>query len=121
MRDAENPRESFIFELSGKDGMDWFEEVILVSSPMDSYSPFDSSRIQLSKANSADDVKAAPIFREMVSNITKKFSGRVRRVDVCMGFESSSIETMIGRAAHIFVVSDGILLELLSSMYSKFL
>ena len=121
MKDAEDKRESFIYDLSRKEGPEWFEEVILVSSPMDSYSPYYSSRVQVSKQNVKPGSEEEKVFEEMVENITSRVKGNLRRVDVCMKFEKSNVDTFTGKAAHIYVVSGGVLLEILSMLYSKYL
>jgi hypothetical protein len=121
LKDAENPRDCFLYKLSKKQGLGWFKEVILISSPQDTYSPYDSSRIQTSKTNSSDE-KTSMIFIEMVENLMNKLkSNKIRRVDVCMKFPKTTMDTFIGRAAHIALISDGILLETLSYRYADLL
>jgi hypothetical protein len=38
----------YLFELSKYKGLEWFKNIILVSSYQDMYAPFDSARIQIS-------------------------------------------------------------------------
>ena len=38
----------FLFKLSQEKGIEWFKNIILVSSYQDMYAPFDSARIQIS-------------------------------------------------------------------------
>lgn len=121
LQDATDLRQTVLHKLSQDDGFDWFREIILFSSPQDSYSPFDSSRIQLSKVNHSDP-KTRPIFKEMVQSLLGKIrSNRIRRVNICMKFPKSSIDTFIGRAAHIALITDGQLLDMLSVRYAELL
>ena len=47
MDDTQNVEQSFIYKLSEKPGLQWFNHVVLVSSNQDGYVPFDSARMQL--------------------------------------------------------------------------
>ena len=38
----------YLFQLSKEKGLEWFKNIILVSSYQDMYAPFDSARIQIS-------------------------------------------------------------------------
>jgi Putative serine esterase (DUF676) len=115
MKDAEQPKQTFLYQLSTKPGLESFREVILISSPQDTYSPYDSSRIQSSKTNSG-----APIYFEMVENLMNKIrADSLKRVDVCMKFEKASLDRFIGRAAHIALIANGKLIELLSYRYAR--
>ena len=121
LKDHDDPKKTFLYRLSEKPGFGWFKEVVLVSSPQDTYSPFDSSRIQISMKNSSN-LKTSQAYSDMVDNLLKKIqNGQLRRVDVCMKFNKTGIDTFIGRAAHIAFLSDGILLESLSYRYCELL
>ena len=117
MSDEKTPEQTFLFKLSQTRGFEWFEHVILVGSPQDTYSPFDSSRVQITGKNS----KHPPVFKAMVESLVGRIRGDLRRVDVCLKFPKKSIDTFLGRAAHISLISDGVLLESLSYRYSEFL
>ncbi len=47
LSDSKSLEESFLYELSVSEGMEWFKEVALVSSMQDDYTPFESSRIEI--------------------------------------------------------------------------
>jgi hypothetical protein len=47
MSDNSDMTKTFMFKLSEAKGLEWFKNVILVSSYQDSYAPFDSARIQI--------------------------------------------------------------------------
>lgn len=121
LKDSDSHKDSFLYKLSNTEGFDWFSEIILISSPQDTYSPYDSSRIQLSRVNSYNK-SMQEIFGSMVENINNKVKRhKIRRVDVCMKFPKSSLDTFIGRAAHIALITDGILLEALALRYAELL
>ncbi len=117
MSDEKVPEQCFLFKLSLTRGFEWFEHVILVGSPQDTYSPFESSRVQITGKNS----KHPPVFKAMIENLLGQINGDLRRVDVCMKFPKKSIDTFLGRAAHISLINDGVLLESLCYRYSEFL
>ncbi len=49
MSDHNDLRKSFLYELSKKQGLSWFKNVVLFSSVQDNYGPFESSRIEIGK------------------------------------------------------------------------
>jgi hypothetical protein len=49
MSDSEKFENCYLFKLSKTEGLTWFKNVVLLSSHQDSYAPFDSARIQISK------------------------------------------------------------------------
>lgn len=121
LKDNDDFSKTFLFQLSKAEGLNWFKEIILISSPQDNYSPYDSSRMQISKVNSSSK-SSAEIYVGMVENLTNKMAHhKVRRVDVCFKFPKSSLDTFIGRAAHIALITDGILLDSLAVRYSEIL
>ena len=121
LKDSDDPRNAFLYKLSRAEGLNWFKHIVLFSSPQDTYSPFDSSRIQVSQKNQ-NDYKSVPAYIEMVENILNKVKcKKVLRVDLCMKFNKTTMDTFIGRAAHISLISDSILLEMLAYRYSHLL
>lgn len=119
LKDGSDAMDSFLFKLSQKEGLNWFKEIILVSSPQDTYSPYDSSRIQISMKNSSN-LKMSKVYFGMVDSMMAKCKGlRLRRVDVCMKFADKSLDSMIGRAAHIALISDSMILEALATRYAQ--
>lgn len=121
LKDHSDPDKTFLYNLSKADGLGYFRHIILVSSPQDTYSPYDSSRIQVSKQNSSN-LRTSQAYFDMVDNILSRIkSDALRRVDCCLKFSKSSIDTFIGRAAHISLISDGVLLEVLGVRYAPLL
>eukprot|EP01022_Parablepharisma_sp_SALTPOND_P008022 TRINITY_DN135085_c0_g1_i1.p1 TRINITY_DN135085_c0_g1~~TRINITY_DN135085_c0_g1_i1.p1 ORF type:complete len:447 (+),score=43.19 TRINITY_DN135085_c0_g1_i1:1032-2372(+) len=56
LRDSEDPKACFLYKLAEKPGLNWFENVILVSSYQDSYAPYESAKIELAKQALEDSV-----------------------------------------------------------------
>lgn len=49
MADHKDIENTFLYKLSKAKGLGWFKNICLVSSFQDSYSPFDSARIEMTK------------------------------------------------------------------------
>jgi hypothetical protein len=45
MQDCKELEKTALYDLSKQEGLNWFKQVILVSSFQDQYAPFDSARI----------------------------------------------------------------------------
>lgn len=54
MTDSEKLENCYLYKLSKSEGLTWFKNVVLLSSHQDSYAPFDSARIQISKKITQD-------------------------------------------------------------------
>ena len=73
--DTSNMRDSFLYKLAQKDCVHWFRNIVLVSSPQDSYVPYFSARIQ-SKHPSGNS-KSELVCFEMAKLIWKKMVNEV--------------------------------------------
>lgn len=51
MSDADNVEDTCLYKLSTFQGLNWFQNVVLVCSWQDQYAPFDSARIQICKSS----------------------------------------------------------------------
>jgi len=70
MTDQKDLEQCFLYKLSEMKGLDWFKNVVLVSSYQDSYAPFDSARIQISSLAKANkDSGTGNIYIKMAQNI----------------------------------------------------
>jgi hypothetical protein len=47
MADGKEIKDCYLYDLSHKEGLDWFTNVVFASSHQDTYAPFESSRVQL--------------------------------------------------------------------------
>ncbi|CAD8069313.1 unnamed protein product [Paramecium primaurelia] len=113
LNDSSNPLETCLYKLSSYEGLGWFTNIALMSSYQDTYSPFESARIQRPKGNSKDVM----IINKMIDNIMKNLSNqKIDRLDVNYELVGRSLDTMIGRAAHIAFIDNSALIKL--SLYS---
>ena len=81
MNDHEDPKQTFMYKLSRNDHLNLFNNVILMSSPQDSYVPYSSARIQPAKPSGNNKIDLA-IF-EMAKNIWSRISNdMIVRIDV---------------------------------------
>eukprot|EP00356_Strombidium_inclinatum_P007156 CAMPEP_0170485342 /NCGR_PEP_ID=MMETSP0208-20121228/4640_1 /TAXON_ID=197538 /ORGANISM="Strombidium inclinatum, Strain S3" /LENGTH=104 /DNA_ID=CAMNT_0010758971 /DNA_START=241 /DNA_END=552 /DNA_ORIENTATION=- len=91
----------YLFKLAQERGLDWFKNVILVSSHQDMYSPFDSSRIQISNKDSLVQHKNGGVYIQMAQNIMSRLPVDVLyRIDVDFRIEETNLDSFIGRTAH---------------------
>lgn len=94
--------------------LDNFKNVILLSSPQDGYVPYHSARIEPCPASSTDRSKKGKIFQEMLNECLDQLRASssenrvLMRCDVdFVSMQGKSLDTIIGRAAHIeFLDSD---------------
>jgi predicted alpha/beta hydrolase family esterase len=81
MTDHDDPTQTFMYKLAQHDNLNLFNNVILVSSPQDSYVPYTSARIQPIKPTSNNKMDKA-IF-QMAKNIWNKVNNdMIVRIDV---------------------------------------
>ena len=82
LTDNENPRKTFMYQLSSKPGLEYFENVLLVSSPEDRYTPYHSTRIEMHR-KTVQDTKWGRIYNEMVRNLLRPLDNvNLTRFDV---------------------------------------
>jgi hypothetical protein len=99
---ADNPdmKETFMYKLSKSPGLEYFQHVVLVSSPSDQYASFDSARIEIGSMLDKHPNKDA--YMAMVHSIWEPVKPeRVIRFDVDFSIPEQNLDTFIGRAAHI--------------------
>lgn len=104
--DLEN---TFFFKLCQQKTLEYFKNIILLSSPQDGYVPYHSARIEFCPASSSDFSKKGKVFLEMLNNCLDQIRSpsvahRVfMRCDVNFNMASHGVNlnTFIGRAAHI--------------------
>lgn len=112
---------TFFYKLCKQKTLEHFKNIILISSPQDGYVPYHSARVELCPASSSDYSRKGRIFMEMLNNCLDQIlspSSETRTFMRCdVNFDTSSqstnLNTIIGRAAHIeFLESD---------IYAKFI
>lgn len=95
---------------------DIFYLVIFIGSSQDSYSPIESSLVQISER--IEKVKYATELQEMASNILKRLINcRVHRVRVSFKIDEKTFDTFVGRKAHIEFIDNPDLIKTLLYMF----
>ncbi|KAK2830078.1 hypothetical protein Q5P01_018009 [Channa striata] len=112
-RDHADPRKTFLYLLSQKPGLQFFNNVVLVASPQDRYVPFHSARIEMCKT-ALKDRTTGPVYTEMINNLLQPLveakECRLIRQNVFHALPNTA-NTLIGRAAHIAVLDSELFLE----------
>lgn len=114
MKDTADIRQSFLYKLSQKPGLEFFKHVLLFGSMQDRYVPIHSARIELCKAAVKDTTPIGAAYREMVSHLLRPLASKpdisLVRYDVHHALPSSA-NSLIGRAAHIAVLDSELFIE----------
>ncbi|XP_055491002.1 protein FAM135A isoform X4 [Leucoraja erinacea] len=112
-RDHSDPRQTFLYKLSKKTGLQYFKNVVLVGSLQDRYVPYHSARIEMCKT-ALKDKQLGPIYAEMIQNllspVLENKECNLVRYDVIHALPNTA-NSLIGRAAHIAVLDSEIFLE----------
>uniref|UniRef100_A0A8C6SBV0 DUF676 domain-containing protein n=1 Tax=Neogobius melanostomus TaxID=47308 RepID=A0A8C6SBV0_9GOBI len=112
-RDHVDPRQTFLYLLSQKPGLQFFKNVVLVASPQDRYVPFHSARIEMCKT-ALKDRTTGPVYTEMINNLllplVEAKKCQLIRQNVFHALPNTA-NTLIGRAAHIAVLDSELFLE----------
>ncbi|XP_075454189.1 protein FAM135A isoform X3 [Ascaphus truei] len=112
-RDHSDPRQTFLYKLSKKPGLEHFRNVVLVSSLQDRYVPYHSARIEMCKT-ALKDKQSGPVYAEMIQNllspVLQNKDCNLVRYDVIHALPNTA-NSLIGRAAHIAVLDSEVFLE----------
>ena len=110
LKDAPNPRDSFLYHLSEAPSMECFKHIVLLSSTQDKYVPHHSAKLS---SLSKDGSLQSSLSLEMMQNILEPL--RERRVNLVRITVDHSIPTsansLIGRAAHIAMLDSDLFIE----------
>ncbi|CAH1773500.1 unnamed protein product [Owenia fusiformis] len=114
LKDHSDIRQSFLYKLSLKPGLEYFKHVLLVGSTQDRYVPFHSTRIELCRSAIKDNSVFGAVYSEMVTNILQPIlmqpDCKLIRYDVFHALPNTA-NSLIGRAAHIAVLDSEIFIE----------
>ena len=116
LKDAPNPRDSFLYHLSEAPSMDPFNHVVLLSSSQDKYVPYHSAKLS---CVSKDGSLQSTLSLEMMQNILEPL--RERKVNLVRISVDHSIPTsansLIGRAAHIAMLDSELFIEKIVTLH----
>lgn len=112
MKDASDPKQSFLFKLSQEPGLQYFRYVLLCGSAQDHYVPIHSAHIELTEFALTDSSSWGNTYREMVSNILHPLmnSSHTKLIRYDVHFPSATM-SLLGRAAHIAVLDSELFIE----------
>jgi len=108
MTDADSLQETVLYKLSEFEGLHWFKHLFLFGSRQDSYSPYESSRMEICR-NAYSDKKYSMgerrngnkyinMARNLLAGIQHQ---RLHRLDVSFCIQQRNLDSFIGRTAHI--------------------
>jgi len=116
-----NLESCYLHKLSQEKGLEWFKNIIFVSSYQDMYAPFDSARIQISNRKDLASHKNGNIYMQMASTILNKLPVDViYRIDVDFRIEETNLDSFIGRTAHIQFLECQNMMKMLIHRFKEF-
>lgn len=110
LKDAPNPRDSFLYHLSESPSFEYFRHVVLLCSPQDKYVPYHSAKVATGPQDSS---LQDTIGLEMIQNIVEPLrQAKVNLVRVSVDHSiPTSANSVIGRAAHIAMLDNELFIE----------
>jgi hypothetical protein len=120
MKDADDPRDCFLAKLASNSMLSDFEYVVLMASHQDQYAPFRSAWVEVSPTV-ADDGPMGELQLDMARELLKGIPHqKFFRFDAHFELDESSLDHMIGRAAHIQFLENYHVFRTLCSVYPQF-
>mmetsp|Transcript_25483 Transcript_25483/g.82453 ORF Transcript_25483/g.82453 Transcript_25483/m.82453 type:complete len:252 (-) Transcript_25483:69-824(-) len=107
LTDAAQNSDAFIYRLSQEEGLEHFQFVVLVASRQDTYVPLHSAHIQIPRPAEVDNALDGGMYIDMARNLlapilkSEKKQTTVIRLTLDQKFTARSVDTFIGRAAHV--------------------
>ncbi len=116
LKDAPNPRDAFLFQLSEAPSLEYFRHVVLMASPQDKYVPYHSAKIATLPH---DPTFQSSVNIQMMQNILEPLrKGRVNVVRLSVDHSiPTSANSVIGRAAHIAMLDNELFIEKLVALH----
>ncbi|XP_023944853.2 uncharacterized protein LOC112050742 isoform X2 [Bicyclus anynana] len=115
LRDAPDPRRSFLYRLSERSQLHQFKHILLCGSGQDRYVPLHSARLELCKAAAKDSSILGQAYREMVHNMVSPLAARASSVSVVRYDVQHALphtaSALVGRAAHIAALDSDLFIE----------
>jgi hypothetical protein len=121
LSDADEPQNCFLYQLAKKPTLQHFKHVFLLASQQDKYAPFYSARIEIHPLALTDRKKGA-VYHNMVSSILGSLTHpdvHLRRFDMWYKPPKRSIDSFIGRTAHINFLTHTNYMILLLQLYAE--
>ena len=114
MSDDSDIKETALYKLSQTEELQYFKTVLMIGSFQDSYSPVESSLMQMSKR-----LEGNTNISEMINNFNENLEQTtVYRVDINFDLNYHTFDEFIGRKAHIQYLENSELMKILIYRYS---
>jgi hypothetical protein len=115
-------KKTFMFELSKFNELSNFAHIFLVASQQDKYVPFHSARVE-SSADINENVDPGRAYSHMVTNMLSNFNSYtlIKRIDVGFVAKKLTLDSMIGRTAHIFFLDHHQFITMFLNVYKEFI
>ncbi|CAK82493.1 unnamed protein product (macronuclear) [Paramecium tetraurelia] len=115
-KDNKNIGSTYLYQLSTFEGLEWFNNVVILSSHQDYYVPIQSALIQ--SIEETNDPKNL-FYNQMVSNIQSKCR-RIDRFDIDFLITKKKLDKLIGRAAHIEFIDNLLFVKMFVYLFDEF-
>jgi pimeloyl-ACP methyl ester carboxylesterase len=116
--DSVKIEDCMIYKLSNEKGCEWFNHMVVISSPQDLYSPHYSARIEF-HSKLLKFREKGKYLRKMAKNILKGRE-RIHRIDVDFYLPSNNFDNWIGRAGHIEFLENHAFMNTLIFLHPEF-
>jgi len=116
MTDNPDHEKCFIYKLSKKKGLEYFQNCLLLASHQDYYSPFHSSRIELHH-DALRNQKHGKVYTSMVENLIKPLKRTLKRFNVSFVNKKTNLDSIIGRTAHILFLDNHLYMVMVCYIY----
>ncbi|KAL4442271.1 hypothetical protein ABPG74_005612 [Tetrahymena malaccensis] len=98
MKDHKDLRQTYLYNLSKQEGLEWFRNVVFCSSTQDHYVPVESARVEKLQEQGGQSIQ---VYNEMVDNLLSNLKNDIQRLDINFEISEKGLDTFIGRKAHI--------------------
>jgi hypothetical protein len=109
MKDHVSPTKTTLFRLSETPGLEWFQNVILVGSHQDLYTPLESALVEVPERV----VTSNPEFVHIARNLLSRMKS-LSRIDISYKFKRGFVDQLLGRAAHVECLDNQAVMRLLA-------
>lgn len=116
LKDAPNPADSFLYQLSEAPSLKYFRHVVLLASPQDKYVPYHSAKISTLTRDAAFQTSVSLRIMQNILEPLRRARVNLVRVSVDHAIPTST-NSMIGRAAHIAMLDNELFIKKFVSLH----
>jgi len=123
LNDHKNPRQTYMYKLAKRKGLEYFKNILLVSSMEDKYTPYHSARIEIPEGVVKKDEKWGMIYEEIAKSLLSPLGHvKLTRFDITVAKKPGykiSLDSLIGRTAHILLLDQAQYIMQLVYLYPR--